>query len=80
MFSITNRYLVCVYIHTHTHTHTHTFYYGALSELSATALLTTPKLLTVWIIQTEENSPRDGNTRLSDLSPAKSVCRSRSNS
>ena len=50
MFSISNRYLVCIYIYTHTHTHTHIFYYGALSELSTTALLTTPKLLTVWII------------------------------
>ena len=30
--------------------------------------------------QTEENSPRDGNTRPPDLPPEKSVCRSRSNS
>ena len=30
--------------------------------------------------QTVENSSRDGNTRPPDLSPEKSVCRSRSNS
>ena len=30
--------------------------------------------------QTVENSSRDGNTRLPDLLPEKSVCRSRSNS
>ena len=44
------------------------------------ALLTMPKPLTVWITTTVENSSRDGTTRPPDLPPAKSVCRSRSNS
>ena len=48
-------------------------------KTSTSALLTTPKALTVWIT-TKENSSRDGNTRPSDLSPEKSVCRLRSNS
>ena len=33
--------------------------------------------LTVWIIQTVENSSRDGNTRPHYLPPEKSVCRSK---
>ena len=49
-------------------------------KTSASALLSTPKPLTVWITQTVENSSRDGNTRPPYLSPEKSVCRSRSNS
>ena len=44
------------------------------------ALLTTPKPLTLWITTNCRNSERDGNTRPSDLSPEKSVCKSRSNS
>ena len=47
-------------------------------KTSSSALLITPKPLTVWIT-TVENSERDGNTRLPDLPPEKSVCRSRSN-
>ena len=47
---------------------------------SISALLTMPKLLTVWIIKTMENSERDGNTRPPDLPLEKSVCRSGSNS
>ena len=43
------------------------------------ALLTTPKPLTVWVT-TVENSKRDGNTRSPDQPLEKSVCRSRSNS
>ena len=38
-------------------------------KTSTSASLTTPKLLTVWIIITVENSSRDGNTRPPDLSP-----------
>ena len=49
-------------------------------KTSTSALLTTPKPLTVWITTTVENSERDGNTRLPDLPPEKSVCRSGSNS
>ena len=45
----------------------------------ASALLTTPKLLTVFMT-TVETSERDGNTRPPDPPPEKSVCRSRSNS
>ena len=47
---------------------------------STFALLTPPKSLTVWITTNLENSERDGITRPPDLPPAKSVCRSRSNS
>ena len=43
---------------------------------SISALLTMPKLLTVWIIKTMENSERDGNTRPPDLPLEKSVYRS----
>ena len=46
-------------------------------ETSAFALLTTPKLLTVWITTNVENSSRDGNTRPPDLPLEK--CRSRNN-
>ena len=51
-------------------------------KTSTSALLTTPKPLTVWITekQTVENSERDGNIRPPDLPPEKSVFRSRSNS
>ena len=49
-------------------------------KTSASALLSTPKPLTVWITQTVENSSRDGNSRLPYLPPEKPVCRSRSNS
>ena len=49
-------------------------------KTSTSALLTTPKPLTVCITKTLENSSRDGNTRPPDLPPEKSVCRSRSNS
>ena len=44
------------------------------------ALLTTPKLLTLWIITNMENSSREGNIRPPDLPLEKSVCRSRSTS
>ena len=47
---------------------------------STFALLSTSKPLTVWITTTLENSSRDGNTRLHELPPEKSVCRSGSNS
>ena len=51
-------------------------------KTSTSALLTTPSL---WLCmcglqQTVEHSLRDGNTRPTDLSPGKSVCRSRRNS
>ena len=46
---------------------------------STSALLITPKPLTVWIT-TVENPSRDGDTRPHDLPPEKSVCRTRSNS
>ena len=49
-------------------------------KTSTSALLTTPKPLTVWITTNCENSSRDGNTRLPYLSYKKSVCRSRRNS
>ena len=48
-------------------------------ETCTSALLTMPKPLTLWIT-TNKNSSRDGNTRLPDLPPEKSACRSRSNS
>ena len=48
-------------------------------KTSTSALLTTPKPLTVWITQTLENSSKDGKTRSPYLPPEKSVCRSRSN-
>ena len=47
---------------------------------SASALVTMPKPLTVWITTTVGNSSRDGTTRPPDLPPEKSVCRSESNS
>ena len=46
-------------------------------KTSISALLTTPKPLTMWIT---ENSERDGNTRPPDLPLRKPVCRSGSNS
>ena len=49
-------------------------------KTSTPALLTIPKHLTVRITIYSENSSRDGNTRPPDLTPEKSVCRSRSNS
>ena len=45
-------------------------------KTSTSALLTMPKPL-CGSQQTVEDSSRDGNTRLPDLSPEKSVCRSR---
>ena len=48
-------------------------------KTSTSALLTMPKPL-CGSQQTVEDSSRDGNTRPPDLSPEKSVCRSRSNS
>ena len=48
-------------------------------KTSTSALLTSPKPLTVWIA-TVENSERDGNTRAPDWPLEKSVCRSGSNS
>ena len=48
-------------------------------KTSTSALLSTPKPLTVWIT-TVENSLGDGNTRSAYLPPEKSVCKSRSNS
>jgi len=47
-------------------------------KTSISALLTTPKPLTVDHNRLE-NSKRDGNIRPPDLPPEKSVCRSRSN-
>ena len=41
-------------------------------KTSTSALLTTPKPLTVWITTNCENSSRDGNTRPCDLPPEKS--------
>ena len=38
-------------------------------KTSTSALLSTPKPLTVWITQTVENSSRDGNSRLPYLPP-----------
>ena len=49
-------------------------------KTSISVLLTMPKPLIVWIQQTVEHSERDGNTRPPDLTPEKSVYRSRSNS
>ena len=50
-------------------------------KTSISALLTMPKILTVWITTNcGKNSSRDGNTGPSDLSPEKSVCRPSSNS
>ena len=49
-------------------------------KVSASALLTMPKPLTVWITTNWKISERDGNIRPPDLPPEKSVCRSRSNS
>ena len=49
-------------------------------KISAFALLTMPKPLTVWITTNCRKSSRDGNTRPPDLPPEKSVCRSRRNS
>ena len=48
-------------------------------KTSTSALLTTPKHLTVWIT-TNRKILRDGNTIPPDLPPEKSVCTSRSNS
>ena len=49
-------------------------------KTSISALLTMPKPLTVWITTNCENSSRGVNIRSSNLSPEKSVCKSRSNS
>ena len=49
-------------------------------KASISALLTMLKPLPVWITKTVENSERDGNTRPSDLTLEKFVCRSGSNS
>ena len=49
-------------------------------KTSASALLSTPNPLTVWITQTVENSSRDANSRLPYLPPEKPVCKSRNNS
>ena len=49
-------------------------------KTSISALLTTPKPLTVWITTNCGKFLRDGNTRLPYLPPKKFVCRSRSNS
>ena len=43
-------------------------------KTSTSALLTTPKPLTVWITTNCENSERDGNTRPPNLPLEKSVC------
>ena len=48
--------------------------------MAISALLITPKPLTVWITEPVENSSRDGNIRPPYLSPEKPVCRSRTNS
>ena len=53
---------------------------GSFRKTSISALLTMPKLLTMWITLILENSLRDGNTRPPDLPLEKSVCRSESNS
>ena len=45
-------------------------------KASISALLTMPKLLTVWITIIVENSERDGNTRPPDPPLEKPVCRS----
>ena len=49
-----------------------------VTVVSTSALLTMPKPL-CGSQETVENSSRDGSTRPPDLSPEKSVCRSRSN-
>ena len=49
-------------------------------KLSTSALLTTPKLLTVWIQKTVGNYSRDGITRPPYLPLGKSICRSRNTS
>ena len=49
-------------------------------KTSTSVLLTMSKPLPVWITISVENSSRDGNTRLPDLPPEKSVCRSGNNS
>ena len=49
-------------------------------KTSTSALLITPKPLTVWIPANCGKFFRDGNTRPPYLPPEKSVCRSRSNS
>ena len=49
-------------------------------KTSISALLTMPKPLTVWITINCGKFLKSGSTRLSDLHPGKSVCRSRSNS
>ena len=49
-------------------------------KTSISALLTTPKPLTVWITTNCGKFLRDGNTRPPDLPLEKSVCRSGSNS
>ena len=46
-------------------------------KTSTSALLNTPRALTVWSQQTVENSERNGNTRPPDLPPEKPVRRSR---
>ena len=51
-----------------------------ISRKTSTALLTTPKPLTVWITTNCGKFFKDGNTRPPDLPPEKSVCRSGSNS
>ena len=50
------------------------------NKTSIFALLTMPKLLTMWITKTVENSERDGNTIPPDLPLEKPVCKSGSNS
>ena len=49
-------------------------------KTSISALLTMPKPLTVWITINCGKFLKSGSTRLSDLHPGKSVCRSGSNS
>ena len=49
-------------------------------KTSTFALLTIPKPLTVWLTINSGKFTRNENTRPPDLSPEKSVCRSRSNS
>ena len=49
-------------------------------KTSTSASLTIPKPLTVWITTNWKILKRDRNTRPPDLSPEKSVCKSRSNS
>ena len=49
-------------------------------KTSTSALLTTPKTLTMWMTPNCGKFLLYGNTRPPDLPPEKSVCRSRSNS